>query len=66
MHSDVFNDVLLGAVMLGEVLGVERRRRWSEDEKLESLSEVGLGGASVTQVAQRHEIMRSQIYGGGI
>lgn len=49
--------------MLGEVLGVERRRRWSEDEKLEILSEVGVGGASVTHVAQRHEITRSQIYG---
>lgn len=49
--------------MLGEVLGVERRRRWSEDEKLEILLEVGVGGASVTQVAQRHEITRSQIYG---
>ena len=49
--------------MLGEVLGVERRRRWSEDEKLEILSEVDVGGASVTQVAQRHEITRSQIYG---
>ena len=49
--------------MLGEVLGVERRRRWSEDEKLKILSEVGVGGASVTQVAQRHEITRSQIYG---
>ena len=49
--------------MLGEVLGVERRRRWSDDEKLEILSEVGVGGASVTQVAQRHETTRSQIYG---
>lgn len=49
--------------MLGEVLGVERRRRWSEDEKLAILSEVGIGGATVTQVAQRHEITRSQIYG---
>jgi len=53
----------MGVVMLGEVLCVERRRRWSEDEKLEILSEVGVGGASVTQVAQRHEITRSQIYG---
>ncbi|WP_369333202.1 transposase [Tranquillimonas alkanivorans] len=35
-------------------MGVGRRRRWSEDEKLEILSEVGVGGASVTQVAQRH------------
>jgi transposase len=49
--------------MLGEVLGVERRRRWSEEEKLEILLEVGAGGATVTQVAQRHEITRSQIYG---
>ena len=39
--------------MQGEVLGVERRRRWSEEEKLEILSEVGVFGASVTQVAQR-------------
>ena len=45
--------------MQGEVLGVERRRRWSEDEKLEVLSEVGVGGSSVTQVAQRREIARS-------
>ena len=49
--------------MLGEVLGVERRRRWSDEEKLEILLEVGAGGASVTQVAQRHELTRSQIYG---
>ncbi|WP_350939027.1 transposase [Thioclava kandeliae] len=48
--------------MLGEVLGVERRRRWSDDEKLEILLEVGVGGASVTQVAQRHELTRSQVY----
>lgn len=49
--------------MLGEVLGVERRRRWSDDRKLEILLEVGVAGASVTQVAQRHEISRSQLYG---
>lgn len=49
--------------MLGEVLGVERRRRWNDDEKLEIVLEVGVGGSSVTQVAQRHEITRSQIYG---
>ena len=49
--------------MLGEALGIERRRRWSQNEKLEILSEVGVGGASVTQIAQPHEITRSQIYG---
>jgi transposase len=46
--------------MFGEVLGVERRRRWSDDKKLETLLEVGVGGASVTQVAQRHELTRSR------
>ncbi|MGZ3218323.1 IS66-like element accessory protein TnpA [Paracoccus sp. T5] len=49
--------------MLGEILGVERRRRWNDDEKLEIVLEVGIGGASVTQVAQRHELTRSQVYG---
>lgn len=49
--------------MLGEVLGVERRRRWIDDEKPEILLEVGVGGASVTQAAQRHELTRSQVYG---
>jgi len=38
--------------MLREVLGVERRRRSSDEEKLEIMLEVGIGGASVTQVAQ--------------
>lgn len=41
---------------------MERRRRWSEDQKLSILAEVGVNGATVTQVAQRHEITRQQIY----
>lgn len=49
--------------MLGEVLGVERRRRWSDDEKLEIVLAAGADGATVTQVAQRYEVTRSQIYG---
>jgi transposase len=48
--------------MRGDVLGVERRRRWSDEEKLEIVQSVGVGGATLTQVAQRHEISRSQIY----
>ena len=49
--------------MRGEILvGVERRRRWSEDQKLSILAEVGVNGATVTQVAQRHEVTRQQIY----
>lgn len=49
--------------MRGDVLGVERRRRWSDDEKLAIVVAAGELGATVTQVAQRHEVTRSQIYG---
>jgi len=48
--------------MRGEILGVERRRRWDDDEKLAIVSAVGVGGVTVTQVAQRHEVTRQQIY----
>ena len=48
--------------MRGELLGVERRRFWRDEDKLEIIMLVGVGGATVTQVAQRHEITRQQIY----
>jgi transposase len=48
--------------MRGEILGVERRRYWGDDEKLAIVSAVGVGGATVTQVAQRHDVTRQQIY----
>lgn len=48
--------------MRGELLGVERRRRWSDEEKLEIVSSVGVDGATITQVAQRNDITRQQIY----
>lgn len=60
--------------MRGEVLGLERRRRWSDDEKLSIVREVSVGGASTTQVAQRHEVTMhdaalppgcGQVLGGG-
>ena len=51
-----------GGVMRGEILGVERRRYWGDDEKLAIVSSVGVGGATVTQIAQRHEVTRQQIY----
>ena len=35
---------------------------WHDDDKLEIVASVGIAGASVTQVAQRHEIKRQQIY----
>ena len=53
---------LATSLMRGEILGAERRRFWHDDDKLEIVMSVGVGGASVTQVAQRHEIRRQQIY----
>ena len=48
--------------MRGEILGLERRHRWSDDEKLSIVLSVGTDGATATRVAQRHEITRQQIY----
>jgi transposase len=44
------------------LIGVERRRRWSDEQKLSVLSEVGIDGASVAEVARRHDITRQHIY----
>ena len=45
-----------------EVLGVERRHRWSDEDKLSIVSSVGIDGATVTQVACRCDVTRQQIY----
>jgi transposase len=44
------------------LVGVERRRRWSDDQKISILSEVGVGGAKVADVARRHDLTRQHIY----
>lgn len=63
MHNDVVNDVsYAGLTMRGDILGLERRRRWGEDEKVGIVLSVGAGGATVTQIAQQHEVTRQQIY----
>lgn len=48
--------------MRGDILGLERRRRWGEEDKLGIVLSVGVAGATVTQVAQRHDVTRQQIY----
>jgi transposase len=48
--------------MRGDILGIERRRRWSDQDKLLIVSSVGIDGATVTQVAQRNDVTRQQIY----
>jgi transposase len=49
--------------MRQEILtGVERRRRWSQEDKRRILSEVGVEGASVSDVARRHDVTRQHLY----
>lgn len=49
--------------MRQEVLvGVERRRRWFDEQKLSIVKEVGLDGATVADVARRHDVTRQHIY----
>ena len=51
-----------GLVMRGDVLGLERRRRWRDEDKVRIVASVGVGGVTVTQLAHRHEVTRQQIY----
>ena len=44
------------------IFGVERRRRWSDEEKLGILMEVGVAGATVADVARAHDLTRQHIY----
>ena len=44
------------------IVGVERRRSWPEEVKLSILGEIGVGGASVADVARRYDISRQQLY----
>ena len=45
-----------------EVLGVERRRRWTDAAKLEILSEVNTNGWTLADVAHRHDLTRQHLY----
>lgn len=45
-----------------EILGAERRRRWGDEKKLDIVMSVGVDGATVTEVARRHDVTLQQIY----
>lgn len=52
-----------GQILRHEVIvGVERRRFWPDEMKLSILREVGVGGATVTDVALRYDVTRQHIY----
>lgn len=44
------------------LVGPERRRRWSDGEKIWIVLEAAEAGVSVAEVARRHDITRQQIY----
>ncbi len=46
----------------GVVLGMERRRRWTDEAKLSILGEVGMNDWTVADVARRHDVTRQHIY----
>jgi transposase len=43
--------------------GPERRRRWSDDERLRILTEAFSPGACVSEVARLHDVSTALIYG---
>ena len=42
--------------------GPERRRRWSEEERVQILTEAFFPGACVAEVARRHDVSSALIY----
>jgi transposase len=42
--------------------GVERRRRWSAEEKLRILAEAAVKGSCLSAIARQHDIRRQQLY----
>jgi transposase len=53
---------LAGTILRTELLGVERRRRWTREEKLAILGEIGVDGASVSDIARLHDVPRQNLY----
>lgn len=47
-----------------DVLGVERRRRWTDAAKLGILAEVNTNGWKLAEVARRHDLTRQHLYPG--
>jgi transposase len=44
------------------ITGVERRRRWSVDEKLRIVAETEQPGAGIAEIARRYEISRGLLW----
>ena len=46
------------------ITGVERRRRWRDEDKLRIVAEAEAPGAVFAEVARRHDISRGQMWSG--
>jgi transposase len=44
------------------LVGPERRRRWSAEEKARIVAEAAVPGAKVAEIARRHDVSRGLIY----
>ena len=61
--NDVTNDVTKpGVRRRGEVTGVERRRRWSPEQKGRIVAEAIAPEAVVSEVARRHDLHPQQLW----
>lgn len=61
--TSVLTSYAAGAFLRDEVvLGVERRRRWTDEAKLAILGEAGMNGWTVADIARRHDVTRQHIY----
>lgn len=63
MDSEQSNEPCMsGRHEIGALVRVERRRRWSDEQKLAILKETTQPGALVASVARRHGIGTGQLY----
>jgi transposase len=60
--TDVQLVMMSAAGQNGKVLGIERRRRWSKDEKSRIVEETLMPGAVVSEVARRHGVAQSLLF----
>ena len=60
VDKDVLIDVLNSNEGAMEILGWERRRRWTEAEKLEIVAAVGVNGETLSRVARRYDVSRGE------
>lgn len=64
-HSDVHNDVSkpFRPRRIEVINGVERRRKWADETKIEIVAEALESGVVISDVARRHDVNPSQLFG---